>query len=56
VALTMASGTLAGPDRDIGAEAGYAFFRARMMAMVMGGSVACERQERSCRLILTLPR
>lgn len=54
--LTLSSGASSGDGGETGAEAGYAFFRARMMILALRGTVECDRGERSCRIRVALPR
>lgn len=56
VLLEFASGDAGGEAREIGADAGFAFFRARQFVLALGGSVQVTRSERFVSYTVTLPR
>jgi hypothetical protein len=43
--VSFESGVRAGAEREMTAEAGFAFFRARQFLLAMGGSLQCERRD-----------
>lgn len=56
VFLTFSSGVPTGPEVPIGADAGFAFFRARQLVVAAGGSVDCGRASQYAELRVELPR
>jgi signal transduction histidine kinase len=53
--LTFTSGTRAGAERPIAADAGFSFFRSRQLVLAMGGSVHCQRADRFATFRVALP-
>ncbi len=53
--LTFTSGFPSGEPREIAADAGFAFFRARQLVLALGGSVHCERAQRFATFRVALP-
>jgi len=54
--LDFRSGDLAGEVRAVDSDFGFPFFRAGAVALAMGGRIEVDRRERSCRIVLHLPR
>lgn len=55
VRLSFGSGKPGGEPRQIGADAGFSFFRSRQLVVAMGGSVHCNRAERYVEFVIELP-
>lgn len=53
--LRITSGTPGDKERGIGADAGFGFFRARLVMLAMGGTVQWQRHERFFEVTLQLP-
>ncbi|MCC6381542.1 MAG: HAMP domain-containing histidine kinase [Dehalococcoidia bacterium] len=51
----LSSGEPAGESRPLTADAGFGFFRSRLVVLAMGGSVAWERRERHFAVEVRLP-
>ena len=55
IEIVLSSGQPHGPPREIAADAGFGFFRARQLVIAMGGSVDCARADRYARVRVGLP-
>jgi len=55
VRLVFGSGEPCPGDRPIAADAGFSFFHARQLVVAMGGSVHCDRADRSATITVALP-
>ncbi|KAA0232364.1 sensor histidine kinase [bacterium] len=55
VRLRFASGSFAGEEKPVAADAGFAFFRARQFVLAMGGEVTTRRRERAVEIAVGLP-
>ena len=53
--ISLESGTPAGEERPILADAGFGFFRSRQFVLAMEGSVDCARSERYANILVRLP-
>jgi signal transduction histidine kinase len=55
VKVSLESGTPAGEERPVLADAGFGFFRSRQFVLAMDGAVDCTRSERYAYIVVTLP-
>lgn len=55
VCLIFHSGKPGGEPRELGSDASFAFYLARVFVLAMGGSVTWSRTRRHCEIIATLP-
>ena len=56
VCLSFRSGDLSGEPRAVDSDLGFPFFRAGAVVLAMGGHLEVDRHQRSCRIVLHLPR
>lgn len=55
IRLRFASGSPAGEEKPVAADAGFAFFRARQFVLAMGGEVTLRRFDRAVEICVGLP-